>query len=421
MIITKLGAHINSGPRNGFGRIDRHLAGAVSLEAGAFDSMPAGALKIWRTQAIQFHEDAPGDIDSMTEAESYAAAFYWGPKLWALFQPVHERYPGAYLKPCNETGGSNLTTLRNLSAYFRGLVDYFTPLGVRLALWGCAGGDPDYLIWKQHIAPSLRYAYEANGGHIYTRNAYGGVPGHLPLSLTDASGIPQTDNAMRPFLEARYMLRTGLHMPIVIGEAGQAGGADAVGRVGVSEIVRDHIAYDAYASRPEHCLIVASCVWVYGKWNDSNEHNIQEASDDLGSYLETTERPYGLADLAAHLAAYSAENDTEPPQVGTQQMTIEERRAAHAAILGNYSLLAKTAAANGYAPDMSSGERPIAIAGKPHTAIPAHGNGGSAIAAHPIDAADQAWQAERVTIILQDGSEGNPLHANYPAGTDPKA
>ena len=321
METTKAGGHVNGSNRDGYGLVAPHFAAVVSFEAGAFVELPDSALKIWRTKSIPNHEDAPGDINTMSPERAYQAAWYWGPKLLEKFQPVLDQFPDAYLKPTNETNGENMASM---AAYTRGLLDYFTPLGVKLAILGCAGGDPHFSQWVEYFFPVIEYAYDLNAGHIYTRNAYGGVPAGAPNSLTNAAGEPQTDNARRPILEAQYMVAHGVYLPMVIGEAGQCGGAETIRRIGVEECVRDHIAYDGVLNRPENWLIVGSCIWAYGPWNGSMAHDVSAINEKLADYLRD-KTPYTLADVQRRIDEISAENpsDEEPSPEPEPPMTID--------------------------------------------------------------------------------------------------
>ena len=278
--------------------------------------MSAESLKLWRTQAVPNHYDAPNDIDHLTPERAYQAAAYYGPLMLPFIQPVHDSYQNVKFKACNETGGHNRQSLLNMQQYQIGLIDFFTPLGIDLALWGCAGGDPSFELWEEFVVPVLQHAIASGGQHVYTRNVYGGVPDNAPNSLTDQHGRAQTDNSKRPFLEARYLADNAIYIPIVLGEQGQCGGSKTIDNIGIDELVRDHIAYDKLLNLPEHWLILSGCMWSYGIWNSPLD-NIQDASPQLAEYLRQT-KPYTLADIQAKiLSAETGEVNqpmpTQPP------------------------------------------------------------------------------------------------------------
>ncbi len=294
-MFTKLGIHVNQGSRNGYGDVARAApAAVVALEAGAFDELPAATLKIWRTQTIPNHTDAPGNIDRIeSDAEAFKAGKeVWAAKLWEKFRPVHEQYENVYLQPINETGGrgdtpESVRSLRNVLAYERGVMAFFAEKKAKLALTGFAGGSPNWQPWVEKVVPHLREG--AKQGHIYCRHAYGGVPLGVEKNLTAANGEAGGSNTRRPFEEAAYLSQHGVEIPIVIGEAGQNGG---VGFAGVAACMADWERYDKLCLRPENRLIVAFCVWTYGDW--MNHHpNIQDASGELAAYL-ASRQPYQM-------------------------------------------------------------------------------------------------------------------------------
>ncbi len=336
-MFTKLGIHVNQGSRRGYGDVARAApAAVVALEAGAFDECPPSTIKIWRTQTVHNHEDAPGDIDHISEQRAFeSASDYWGAKLWEKFKPVHERYDNVYFQPVNETGGrgdtpESVKSLRNVLAYERGLMAFFEAKGARLALTGFAGDSPDWQPWVDRVVPHLERGRQ--GGHLYCRHAYGGVPLNAEKMLTMPDGSPSTDNTARPFEEAVYLASQGVHIPIVIGEAGQNGG---VGFAGTDQVMADYERFDKWCLKPEHYLIVAFCAWTYGDWM-SHHPNIEAASDKLARYLKD-KTPYQLIIPVTPIPEPAPiEQPTEPPK--------EKKKKLNAGInVGHFEALPATA------------------------------------------------------------------------------
>ena len=342
-MLTKLGIHVNQGSRRGYGDVARSGPSAVvSLEAGAFDELPASTLKIWRTQTIHNHEDAPGDIDHISEERAYESAKgFWGPQLWERFQPVHERYENVYLQAINETGGrgdtpESIKSLRNVLAYERGLMEFFEAQGAKLALTGFAGDSPNWTPWVDSVVPNLQRGVQ--GGHIYCRHAYGGVPLGQPKNLTTPDGKPSTDNTARPFKEAQYLAQHGINIPIVIGEAGQNGG---IGFAGTAECMADWENYDKLCLKPANYLIVAFCTWTYGDWM-VHHPNIEDASGALANYLASRE---------AYKLEVPAQSPTQPDLIVTPDPKDEKEPPPSAKLIaginvGHSEELPKTAIAD---------------------------------------------------------------------------
>jgi hypothetical protein len=280
---TKFGLHVTQGSRNGYGDVVA-AAPAVVLavaEGGALiearEKSGGRTITIFREQTV-FH-DAPPGIDQMSEAEAIAAAGHY----WPLLKERYRQNPADYYQAVNETGGDNETSLRNIVAFESRLMELAEQEGgpgggFKLAVGSPAGGSPgSWELWVRFYLPLIRRA--GQGGHIYSRHAYGGVvPGSSGL-LTSGDGQPADDNAGRPFREARFLREQGILTPIVITEAGPHGGFRFPG---ADTFVEDMARYDRLCR--QHDNIWGFCAWTYGNYQNFPA-NIEAASSRMAGYL----------------------------------------------------------------------------------------------------------------------------------------
>jgi hypothetical protein len=318
---TKFGLHVAQGSRNGYGDVVA-AAPAVVLavaEGGALveahEKSGGRTITIFREQTV-FH-DAPPRIDHMSEAEATAAADHYWPQLLEKYR----LNPADYYQPVNETGGDNETSLRNIIAFERRLLELAERDGLKLAVGSPAGGSPgSWDLWQRFYVPLIRRAGE--GGHIYSRHAYGGVvPGSSGL-LSSAAGpggaAPADDNAGRPFREAQFLREQGILTPMVITEAGPHAGFRFPG-AGV--FMEDMARYDQLCRHQDN--IWGFCAWTYGNYQNFPA-NIQDASALMADYL----RQQGGATRPTYPAPVliTPGPDTEPA-TGT---TVPAEAASHA-------------------------------------------------------------------------------------------
>ncbi|NLF66674.1 MAG: peptidoglycan DD-metalloendopeptidase family protein [Chloroflexi bacterium] len=282
---TKFGLHVASGSHNGYGDVVA-AAPAVVLAVGEGGALveareksvaaPGAAprtITIFRDQTV-FH-DAPPGIDQMSEAQARAAADQYWPQL----KEKYRLNPADYYQVTNEYGGDNPTSLANLVAFETRLMELAERDGFKLAVGSPAGGSPgSWELWVRFYVPLIRRAGE--GGHIYSRHAYGGVvhPDGI-ATLTAPDGQAADDNAGRPFREAAYLRAQGIRTPIVITEAGQNGGFRFPG---VDTFMEDMARYDRLCRQHEN--IWGFCAWTYGKYLDFPA-NIEPASSRMADYL----------------------------------------------------------------------------------------------------------------------------------------
>ncbi|MCB0008447.1 MAG: hypothetical protein KDE04_18405, partial [Anaerolineales bacterium] len=277
---TKLGLHVTHGSRNGYGAVVA-AAPAVVLAVGeggalteAKEKSGGRTITIFREQNV--YHDAPPGIDQMTADEARAAA----DNFWPALKAKYAQNPADFYQVTNETGGDNRQSLRNIFAFEERLMELAEKDGFRLAVASPAGGSPgSFDLWVELFVPHIRRA--GQGGHIYSRHAYGGVPEDAPgdgfLTLPDGSAA--SGNAARPFREAEFLRKQGIRTPMVITEAGPKGGFEFPG---AEAYVADMARYDQLCMAHEN--IWGFCCWTYGNFMNEKA-NIQDASTRLADYL----------------------------------------------------------------------------------------------------------------------------------------
>jgi hypothetical protein len=289
---TKLGVHVATGPRGGFGQVCQ-AAPAVVLAVGeggalveAKEKSGGRTLTIYRD--ITVYPNAPPGIDDMTEAGAIAAAEFFWPRL----REAYDLNPADYYQPTNEIGGDNEQTLANLMVYESRMMDLAERDGYRLVIGSPAGGSPaSWELWLNYFVPLIRRAGE--GGHLYGRHAYGGVVMASSGLLTGPGPKVADANAGRPFVEAAYLHKIGVETPLVVTEAGVHGGMRFPGS---KPLLEDAVRYDALCG--QHDNIWGFCLWTFGDYGPFPA-NIQPASRYLASYVSRMgggrRRPYPYA------------------------------------------------------------------------------------------------------------------------------
>jgi len=289
---TKLGVHVSTGPRGGFGPLCL-AAPAVVLALGeggalleAKENSRGRTITIYRDLTV--YPDAPPGIDHMTEAGAIAAAEFFWPRL----REKYDLNPADYYQPTNEVGGDNEQTLANLMVFESRLMDLAERDGYRLIVGNPAGGSPaSWELWLNYFAPLIRRA--GKGGHLYGRHAYGGVVMASNGMLTKAGHAAADSNSGRPFLEAAYLRKAGIPTPLIITEAGPHGGMRFPG---TEKMLEDVAAYDALCAQQNN--IWGFCLWTFGDYGPFPV-NIQPASEELTAYMARQgggqKRPYPFA------------------------------------------------------------------------------------------------------------------------------
>ncbi|MEM9773344.1 MAG: M23 family metallopeptidase, partial [Chloroflexota bacterium] len=276
----KIGVHVSAHQRDNYGAAAPHLVSVVSFDEGAFDEIPEQAIKIWRTHAIADHKDVAGDFDKLEDDELEPAAIWWFENhLWPEIQGVMSRHQNIYFQPTNEINN------KRIIPYLRGMVKAAEKAGIKLALFGDAGGSPDLPDWIATWMPFMKEVQD--GGHIYSRHAYSGVSmefgsaDNRTVYLTNPDGTPTDSNTGRPFVEAKLMIENGVYMPMVITELGWLGGWNNLPDGWLDDILR----YNKLMM--EHDIIVGSCLWNAGQWETAPNILSGRPLLDLGNQLRT--------------------------------------------------------------------------------------------------------------------------------------
>jgi murein DD-endopeptidase MepM/ murein hydrolase activator NlpD len=264
---SKLGVHVTTGPRNGYGPVARAKPKIVIAvnEGGALTETSSPTITIYRDTTV--FGDAPPGIDETNEEGARALAGSYYPQLKARWL----MNPATYYQPTNEYGGNNLAALKKLVAFESRLVELAAADNIALCVGSFAGGSPgDLEVWKTICVPLILLAWQ-NGG-IYGRHAYG------PGLLTKPDAEPTDGNSGRPFVEAAYLQTLGVSGGMVITEAGQNAGFTFPG---VDAFMEDAARYDVLMQ--PYPVIIGCCLWTYG---DYLMANMQAASEKLAEYLE---------------------------------------------------------------------------------------------------------------------------------------
>jgi hypothetical protein len=277
---TKLGLHVTFGPRRDYGLVCAEAPAVVTAvgEGNALievaEKSGGRTITIFREQTV-FH-DAPPNLPQMSEAQARAAA----DEFWPRLREKYAMNPADYYQPVNETGGDDRVSLRNIIAFEMRLMELAEADGMKLAVGSPAGGSPgSFELWKEFYVPLLRRA-EA-GGHLYSRHVYGGVASSIG-TLTVAGPAAADGNARRPFDEAVFLRQEGIHIPMVLTEAGQHAGFRFPN---VDEFMEDMARFDQLCQQHEN--IWGFCCWTYGRYDSPEGHsaNIEPASARLAEYL----------------------------------------------------------------------------------------------------------------------------------------
>jgi murein DD-endopeptidase MepM/ murein hydrolase activator NlpD len=254
--MTKLGAHVTTGQRTGYGDFVAARPAVITAvdEGGALleakEKSGGHTVTIFRDTTVYL--ESPGDINSPPAPFDVVAAFWY-----EQLKPKWMQNPADYYTITNEQGGNDPPSLRNLVAYEREVMKLANADGFKVCVLNLAGGSPgDFELWKEICAPLILEAWAA--GNIYGRHAYGG-------DLVDAAGHIRPGNPRRPVEEIVYLNSLGARGGLVIKEAGLDGG---FGFAGTERFFTQMSAYER-ALRPFQDII-GICMWNLGKWQSSD-------------------------------------------------------------------------------------------------------------------------------------------------------
>lgn len=288
---TKLGAHITTGSRDGWGTAAPFLRGAVSFLADAFREMSPNAFRVWRHQGYTWQGQTVLDImpgfDQLTIDQMPAQAAYWWPIIHQQVLNEEARLGIRFdaIKMTNEVGGGgNLPdtdyALMKLVAYEQALLPLAEADGRILAVANCATDSPQWDDWELIIAPFIIEA--ASRGHIYSRHAYSDtIDGVECMAQIVQGGLvaPAGNDTARPFQELEYFRSLGYRIPTILGECGfykYPGEKRFIDQMGLYDQLMQNYDELGFGS-----------IFTYGVWGQAN---IEQASPSLANYCR--ERPF---------------------------------------------------------------------------------------------------------------------------------
>lgn len=289
---TKLGAHVTTGPRDGWATAAPHMRGIVTFLADAALETDEGTFVVWRPGSTHgvykwgdlADEDIMPGFDQLSVSDMKAQADYWWPIALKAVESEEKRLADVVekemgfrpvitidaLQLTNEVGGNDVGQIEKLIAYEQALMLLAENAGRRLVIGNCASNSPDWHsdLWQGLFAPHVQAGWAR--GHIYGRHAYFDLE-------------PYQDNYERIFWEIAYLAATGPAIgPIIISEAG------FINFPGNDRFMQAMAAFDErIAAYPE---ILFAAAFTYGNWRQATIANIQTASARFGEYMAA--RPF---------------------------------------------------------------------------------------------------------------------------------
>lgn len=294
--MSKLGVHVSSGNRRGFGDLLQKCAAAGSPVPVVFsvdqdvwpdvEKFSPQTIVVFRHQFKNVHGegmDGPGAVYVGNPIESA--------RRWMSEQMLSwQKNLAHYYAPLNEQDPPTLEAFAWLNTFTLECLRIADAVGFKLALFGFSGGNPKHLrgddgqivatpeqCWHELI-PSLQHA-KANG-HILLLHEYG-------FDSPAANGGPATSlRASAPWLALRYRdaIRY-LHPfeadpPVVIGECGPGVGGFA--EISLDAWLADVGWYDSELMRDK--IVLGACLYQLG-----GAENIRDGLSRLGGYIATTQ------------------------------------------------------------------------------------------------------------------------------------
>lgn len=282
---TKLGLHVGTGSRNGYGMTAPLSRGIVIFDGGgSMDEIHEDCFRLFRPSKIyewppgsgQGLDDIMPGFDQLKMEDMEGQAAYW----WPIFRAEIDRVTASNgridaTQIDNEAGGNDPFQLRKKHLYEKHMGIFAARDGYVITVGNEATDSPHWgeYLWQSLTAPHVVEMWKL--GHIYNRHAYADkVDGVNRLIV---NGQPAGNSSGRPFKEIEFFKsQYGQCGPIILGEIG------FVSYPGNDLFMQEITAYDAYMQQwPE---IGYGAIFEYGDWN-SGRANIQTASDSLAMYL----------------------------------------------------------------------------------------------------------------------------------------
>ena len=267
--MSKLGAHIVTGSRNGYGEFcDSKPSIALAADEGgalveAKQRSNNHTITIFRDTTV--YREAPGDINNPPGTYAQMAS-YWYPQLKIKWQ----QNPADYYTITNEQGGNDAQSIRNLIAYEREIMKLANADGFKVCVLNLASGSPgDLNLWKELCVPFI--VEVGQDGNIYGRHAYS--IGHKEI-------VPTDGNTSRPFTEAEHLISIGATTGLAITELGFDGG---YGYVGDWLFSTQAAAYDELMWKQEN--IIGACLWLLGYKSQFLNPNWETATPELAAWM----------------------------------------------------------------------------------------------------------------------------------------
>lgn len=277
--MTKLGAHVNTGGRTGYGPFcEEAPALVVAVDEGgalleAKEKSNGRTVTVFRDTSV--YREAPPGIDNPDVEIEWLVERYW-PQLRAKWA----ENPADFYQITNEQGGGgdDLMAVRRVVAYERAVMQRANAEGFPVVVLNLASGSPDIVTWRDEMAPLIAEAWRA--GNAYGRHVYG-----RPY-LVDEYGEVMAGETFRPFEEVAYLngvLRvTG---QLLVTEIGLHSGFDYES---VERHTSQMVDYDAAAREVND--IVGLAQWTLGQWGTGTPQ-WNDAIPALIDYMGTVETP----------------------------------------------------------------------------------------------------------------------------------
>jgi len=273
--MTKIGAHVVYGNRNGFADFCAAKPAVVLAvnEGGALLEAKAHSpdtFTIFRDASVYI--DAPHGMDQMSIEEAQQAAHDLFPQLtdvWSL-------NPADAYTVLNEPAGHDLDKIPVYIAFEQEMMSLAEQHGYRLCVLNLATGTPSLSVWEDYYLPHLARA--AAGGHVYGRHAY--APNIFPPAGESGTS--------RPLVEADILSQRAIEIPLYITECGFGAGYEFVG---IDTFVYQTTEYDKILNF--HQGIAGVAYWSLG---DYRNVNWQDAIPRMVEYmLSNADEPCNFA------------------------------------------------------------------------------------------------------------------------------
>lgn len=263
-VVSKVGVHVLTGPRTGFGTFVQQCAAAgrpvavvkcVGDLGAAFDAKAASPLTLTigrleevgkiNLRAWEPPEFNPPDGTNYTTAQEAAQQYY------NLVKPIWDLNPRIDV----------WETFNEFSAHYGWQADFYISLmdlaetdGFRLGLWSESGGNPPENVYPE-IARACQRARQ-HGQHILCLHEYSWY------------GLLKDENDWLVTRYRRlyaYLSQQAAVIPLVISECGQNGGGGLVSR---DNFIADYTWYDDQLLRDDY--VIGCAAWTLGNWEGAN-------------------------------------------------------------------------------------------------------------------------------------------------------